>query len=146
VSLRQETLKNRKEDFRSKVLKIEKRSRVKRCKEATRLLCVSIRVPSTPDSNFLHVCLLSFALFASHLQLGQGGTGACSTVQRISPNNNKKKLNSSTEGQRLSKLGPNWQFEIWMSRSQCSEFWVTTSRKEKQKCDKPKPLLTLGVP
>jgi hypothetical protein len=30
ASLRKETLKNRKEDFRSKVLKIEKRSRVKR--------------------------------------------------------------------------------------------------------------------
>jgi hypothetical protein len=25
-----------------------------------RLLCVSIRTPSPPDSSFLHVCLLSF--------------------------------------------------------------------------------------
>jgi hypothetical protein len=30
VSLRKQTLKNRKEDFRRKVLKIEKRSRAKR--------------------------------------------------------------------------------------------------------------------
>jgi hypothetical protein len=30
-----------------------------------RLLCVSIRAPSTPGPTFLHVCLLSFVLSAS---------------------------------------------------------------------------------
>jgi hypothetical protein len=65
-SLRKETLKNRKEDFRSKVLKKEKRSSVKRreVKRATRLLCIDIQVPSTPGPNFMHVCLL-FVLSAS---------------------------------------------------------------------------------
>jgi hypothetical protein len=59
VSLRKETLKNIKEDFRSKVLKNreKKQSEEKRSKNATRLLCVSIRVPSTPGPNFMHVCL-----------------------------------------------------------------------------------------
>jgi hypothetical protein len=68
---------NRKEDFRSKVLKKDfrskalknkdrekKQSKEKRSKKATRLLCFSILVPSTPASNFMHVCL-SFILSAS---------------------------------------------------------------------------------
>jgi hypothetical protein len=43
VSLRKEILKNRKEDFRRKVLKREKKqSKEKRSKKAMRLLCISI--------------------------------------------------------------------------------------------------------
>jgi hypothetical protein len=77
VSLKKETLKNRKEDFQSKVLKKDfrskalkntyrekKQSKEKRSKKATRLLFVSIQAPNTPDPNFLSVCL-SFVLSAS---------------------------------------------------------------------------------
>jgi hypothetical protein len=44
VSLRKDTLKNRKEDFRSEVLKNreKKQSKEKRSKKAMRLLCISI--------------------------------------------------------------------------------------------------------
>jgi hypothetical protein len=54
----------KKKNFRSKVLKTKKRIRVKRSKEAMRLLCVSIQAPSTPGPNLLHVCLLAFVLSA----------------------------------------------------------------------------------
>jgi hypothetical protein len=66
VSLRQEILKDRKEDFRCKVLKIEKRHKVKEELLEKRSNKAAVHLhPSTPDPKFLHVCLLSFVLSAS---------------------------------------------------------------------------------
>jgi hypothetical protein len=58
-----------KKDFTSKVLKnTEEKKQSKRGanREVKKQLgCVSIRVPSTPGPNFLHVCLLLFVLSES---------------------------------------------------------------------------------
>jgi hypothetical protein len=68
VSLRKETLRNRKEDLRSKVLKIEKRSRVKRSKKATRLLCCCVSPLEHPAHLTPTLCMSVFCLSFLHLQ------------------------------------------------------------------------------
>jgi hypothetical protein len=61
-SLRKETLKNRKDDFRSKVLKNREKEQSKRSKKATRLLCVSTcpphLAPTLCMSVFYHLSFL----------------------------------------------------------------------------------------
>jgi hypothetical protein len=56
----------KKKEFRSKVWKNKR-------KEATRLLCISIQAPSTPDPNVWHVSLLLFVLSAFPVTPQLGG-------------------------------------------------------------------------
>jgi hypothetical protein len=95
VSLRKETLKNRKVDFRSKVLKKDFRSKALKSREEKKQqgCCASpsegfsIRGPNTPGPNFLHVCLLFVCPFciSCHPQLTQLVEGEQGSKRKLAP-------------------------------------------------------------